>query len=70
MRAHTAMRTYMPTITFRTKLDPSNDLAFYDFPRFCYHVDDNFIAQVCAPHWSCKANLSVFCQSQSQIGFL
>jgi SAM-dependent methyltransferase len=30
----------------RTKLDPSNDLLFYDAPRFVTHVDEGFIAQL------------------------
>jgi SAM-dependent methyltransferase len=30
----------------RTKLDPSNDLDFYAYPRFVTHVDDNFIDQL------------------------
>lgn len=32
--------------TQRTKLDPSNDLLFYDAPRFVTHVDEGFIAQL------------------------
>jgi len=30
----------------RTKMDPGNDLAFYEFPRLVTHVDNNFLAQV------------------------
>ncbi|MGK7899106.1 MAG: class I SAM-dependent methyltransferase [Xenococcus sp. (in: cyanobacteria)] len=30
----------------RTKLDPSNDIDFYSFPRFVTHVDDGFIDQL------------------------
>lgn len=30
----------------RTKLDPSDDLAFYDYPRFVTHVDEGFIQQL------------------------
>lgn len=30
----------------RKKLDNSNDSAFYSFPRFVTHVDDNFINQL------------------------
>jgi SAM-dependent methyltransferase len=30
----------------RTKLDESNDLAFYDVPRFVTHVDEGFIQQL------------------------
>jgi SAM-dependent methyltransferase len=30
----------------RTKLDESNDLAFYDAPRFVTHVDEGFIQQL------------------------
>lgn len=30
----------------RTKLDPSNDIDFYSFPRFVTHVDDGFIEQL------------------------
>ena len=30
----------------RTKLDPSNDLLFYDAPRFVTHVDEGFISQL------------------------
>ena len=30
----------------RSKLDPTNDLDFYTFPRFVTHVDDNFIDQL------------------------
>lgn len=30
----------------RTKLDPTNDSLFYDYPRFVTHVDDHFIAQL------------------------
>ncbi len=32
----------------RTKLDPTNDSQFYDYPRFVTHVDDHFIAQLTA----------------------
>lgn len=32
----------------RQKLDASNDLLFYDYPRFVTHVDDGFIAQLTA----------------------
>ncbi len=32
--------------TQRNKLDPSNDLLFYDAPRFVTHVDEGFIAQL------------------------
>lgn len=32
----------------RTKLDPTNDALFYDYPRFVTHVDDHFIAQLTA----------------------
>jgi len=32
--------------TQRTKLDPSNDLQFYDAPRFVTHVDEGFISQL------------------------
>lgn len=32
----------------RQKLDGSNDLLFYDYPRFVTHVDDGFIAQLTA----------------------
>ena len=28
--------------------DPSDDSAFYEFPRFVNHVDDSFLAQVTA----------------------
>lgn len=34
--------------TQRTKLDASNDLLFYDAPRFVTHVDEGFIAQLTA----------------------
>ena len=30
----------------RTKLDPSNDIDFYSFPRFVTHVDESFIEQL------------------------
>ena len=30
----------------RSKLDPSEDTAFYSFPRFVHHVDDKFIQQL------------------------
>jgi SAM-dependent methyltransferase len=30
----------------RTKIDPSDDAQFYDFPRFVTHVDDGFIQQL------------------------
>jgi SAM-dependent methyltransferase len=30
----------------RSKLDPSNDFDFYQFPRFVTHVDDSFLAQL------------------------
>jgi SAM-dependent methyltransferase len=30
----------------RTKLDPSDDALFYDFPRFVTHVDEGFIQQL------------------------
>ncbi|GLC34764.1 hypothetical protein PLESTM_000237500 [Pleodorina starrii] len=30
----------------RTKMDPGDDLAFYDFPRFVKHVDEGFLDQV------------------------
>ena len=30
----------------RQKLDTSNDLLFYDYPRFVTHVDDGFLAQL------------------------
>jgi len=30
----------------REKLDPSNDLLFYEYPRFVTHVDDGFIQQL------------------------
>ena len=30
----------------RSKLDPSDDAFFYDYPRFVTHVDDRFIAQL------------------------
>jgi hypothetical protein len=30
----------------RTKLDETDDLAFYSFPRFVTHVDDGFIEQL------------------------
>lgn len=32
--------------TQRTKLDPTNDLLFYDAPRFVTHVDEGFITQL------------------------
>ncbi|TVQ59429.1 MAG: class I SAM-dependent methyltransferase [Spirulina sp. DLM2.Bin59] len=32
----------------RTKLDPTNDALFYDYPRFVNHVDDHFIEQLTA----------------------
>jgi SAM-dependent methyltransferase len=30
----------------RTKLDPTDDQLFYDYPRFVTHVDDGFIQQL------------------------
>jgi SAM-dependent methyltransferase len=30
----------------RTKLDPSSDASFYDYPRFVTHVDERFIGQL------------------------
>ncbi|MEL7475395.1 MAG: SAM-dependent methyltransferase, partial [Cyanobacteria bacterium J06555_12] len=30
----------------RSKLDPSDDALFYDYPRFVTHVDDRFIQQL------------------------
>ena len=30
----------------RSKLDPSDDALFYDYPRFVTHVDDQFIQQL------------------------
>ena len=30
----------------RTKLDPTDDTFFYDYPRFVTHVDDRFITQL------------------------
>lgn len=30
----------------REKLDPTSDLAFYDYPRFVTHVDDHFLQQL------------------------
>ncbi|AFY74437.1 methylase involved in ubiquinone/menaquinone biosynthesis [Synechococcus sp. PCC 7502] len=30
----------------RTKLDPSDDALFYEYPRFVTHVDDGFIRQL------------------------
>lgn len=30
----------------RTKLDPTNDTLFYDYPRFVTHVDEGFIRQL------------------------
>ena len=30
----------------RLKFDPSSDAYFYDTPRFCFHVDDAFVAKL------------------------